>query len=124
MVVSPPGGSVTREDRSASPDGRYIVGVEQLEVRAFQWVDTPQLVDRATDLTVLELTDPCWHLDSADWRSAAVVTLRLRHFPDGLQSYDVTVDCGQLTASVDGGETRPLAELDEVLAAATRDRTR
>ena len=115
---------MTLEERSASPDGRFIIRVEPLEARAFQWVDAPQLVNTATGLVLVQLTDPCWHLDSADWCSESVVVMWLRHFPDGLPSYEVRVDCGQLTASVDGGEPRPLAELEEMLETATTGRTR
>lgn len=114
---------MTLEDRSASPDGRYIISVEALEARAFQWVDNPS-VCFTTGSVLLSLADPCWHLDCAQWRSESVVVMRLRHFPDGLASYEVTVDCGQSTAAVDGGRPRPWAELDELLEAATTDRTR
>ncbi len=31
--------------RSTSPGGRYIVGVDSSEAHAFQWVDTPDVVD-------------------------------------------------------------------------------
>ena len=115
---------MTLEERGASPDGRFIVRVEPLEARASQWVDTPQLVDAATGLVLVQLADACWHLDSADWCVESVVVMRLRHFPDGLPSYEVRVDCGQLTALVDGGDPRPLAELEEMLETAARGRTR
>ncbi|WP_156297791.1 hypothetical protein [Mycobacterium paragordonae] len=115
---------MTLEERGASPDGRFIIRVEQLEARAFQWVDFPQLVHTATGLVLVQLTDPGWHLDSADCCGESVAIMRLRHFPDGLPSYEVRVDCGQLTASVDGGDPRPLAELEEMLETAATGRTR
>ncbi|KQH78343.1 hypothetical protein AO501_03050 [Mycobacterium gordonae] len=106
---------MTREERSVSPDGRYVLYADSFEARAFQWVDTPELLDATTGSTVLKLTDDCWHLDSASWRSRSVLEMRLRHFPDGVPCYSVLVDCGQLTASVDGVEARPLDQVDGLL---------
>lgn len=108
------------EERSASPDGRYMIGVESQEVRAFQWVDTPQLIDSTTGSVLLGLADTCWHLDSAQWLSDSVVVMRMRRFPDGLGSYEVRVDCGQQTAWVDGGEAEPLGRLEDVLSQAAQ----
>ncbi len=115
MVFLSPGDSVTQEERSVSPDGRYVVYVDSFEARAFQWVDTPELLDTTTGSTVLKLTDDCWHLDSASWRSRSVLEMRLRHFPDGVPCYSVIVDCGQLTVSVGGVEARPLDQVDGLL---------
>ena len=107
------------EVRSTSPGGRYIVGVDSIEARAFQWVDTPDVVDTVTGRTLLALADRYWHLDSADWRSESVVALQLRHFPHPHDfSCTVVVDCQCLTASLDGAEPVALGQLDDILGKA------
>lgn len=60
--------------RSTSPGGRYIVGVRSFEARAFQWVDTPEIVDTVAGVTLLDSADCYWHLDSATWQSESVVS--------------------------------------------------
>ncbi|OMC46180.1 hypothetical protein A5745_11760 [Mycobacterium sp. IS-2888] len=110
---------MTLEQRSTSPDGRYKVCVDPFEARASQWVETPELIDSATDRALLALTDRYWHLDSADWRSQSVVIMDLRHFPDGRPQYRVDIDCEQLTASVDGDGPYPLGQLGKALERAS-----
>ena len=105
--------------RSTSPGGRYVVGVDSFEARAFQWVDTPDVVDTGTGRTLLALADRYWHLDSADWQSESVVVLQLRHFPHPHDfSCTVVVDCQCLTASIDGAQPQALGELDDILGQA------
>ena len=105
--------------RSTSPGGRYIVGVDSFEARAFQWVDTPVVVDIVAGRTLVALADCYWHLDSADWQSATVVVLQLRHFPNPHDySCTVVVDCERLTASVNGAGPHALGQLDDILGQA------
>ena len=107
------------EVRSTSPGGRYIVGVRSFEARAFQWVDTPEIVDTVAGVTLLDLADCYWHLDSAHWRSESVVVLQLRHFPLPHDfSCTVVVDCQRMTASLDGAEPLALGQLDDILGKA------
>lgn len=113
---------MTLEQKYASPDGRYVVCVDSYEARAFQWVDTPELIDTTTGRALLMLEDRCWHVDEAQWSGSAVI-MRLRHFPDGVPSYEVSLDCDELTVAVDGREARPLEQLGEVLQTALDSRS-
>ncbi|MBX9978714.1 MAG: hypothetical protein CK429_16570 [Mycobacterium sp.] len=106
---------MTLREKLVSPDGRYVVCVDAFEARAFQWVDTPEVVDLTTGLALLDLKDPFWHLDSADWLSKSRVSMRLRHFPDGVPTYEVVVDCEERVATLDGSTAHPLRQLDEAL---------
>ena len=105
--------------RSTSPGGHYIVGVRSFEARAFQWVDTPDILDSVGRRTLLALADCYWHLDSAEWQSESVVVLQLRHFPNPHDySCTVVVDCQRRTASLDGAEPDALGHLDDILGRA------
>ena len=106
--------------RSTSPGGRYVVCVDPVEARAFQWVETPELLD-TEGRALLALTDRYWHLDSADWSSESVVVLHLRHFPCPHDyGCSVVVDCQRITASVNGIEPGPLGQLGDMLERAYR----
>jgi hypothetical protein len=105
--------------RSTSPGGRYIVGVRSFEARAFQWVDTPEIVDTVAGVALLDLADCYWHLDSAAWQSEFVVVLQLRHFPHPHDfSCTVVVDCQRRTASLDAAEPHALAQFEDILGRA------
>lgn len=104
------------EVRSTSPDGRYEVRVYPWEVRMSLWVDVPAIHDTVADRTVFAPEDSHWSLGKAEWRSASVVNLQLRHYPGDHDPawFELTLDC----ASLDAGDAE--RKLRRMLDAARR----
>lgn len=90
------------------------------------WVETPEIFDTQSKNCLLHFTDPNWSLDSATWSGEAVVTLRLSRFPGSHppRPLEVSVDCENLTATVQSSPVQSLSAiemaLEQALASAGR----
>ncbi len=76
-----------------SPDGRYTVDVNSIEMRMSHWVDRPFILDEYTHEMVLDFGDCLWSVDQARWSDDSTrVTLVLRRYPGNIPGVEVDVD--------------------------------
>ncbi len=102
------------ELRSTSPGGRYQIRAYPREMRMSHWVETPEVIDTATNQCLFHPLDDNWSLVSAVWQSECVVTLRMRRYPGTveLSSFEVQFDCAKYSAKVGGAEVENLGKVE------------
>lgn len=75
-----------------SPDGRYTVDVNPIEMRMSHWVDRPFIIDEHTHTLILDLAEGLWSVDRACWsEDSASVSLDLRRYPGTIPGVQVDV---------------------------------
>lgn len=76
-----------------SPDGRYTVDVNSIEMRMSHWVDRPLILDEFTHQMVLDLGDCLWSVDHARWdEDSTRVSLSLRRYPGTIPGVAVDIE--------------------------------
>lgn len=103
--------------RYPSADGRYGFLIEMWEAFNSHWVECPILMERPSGQTVLKFKSDYWSLDSAEWKSNAVVVMTLRKYPgDHLPaSFELVFDCATLTATIGDEINLPVAAIEPAL---------
>ncbi|MDR3414848.1 MAG: hypothetical protein P4L83_01565 [Nevskia sp.] len=105
------------ELKSTSPGGRYVIRVYPWEARMSLWIECPELYDTVGGRRLFVPKDGHWSLDSAQWQSESVVTMRLRKYPGdhSPSQFEVTLDCASLAASLDSVAVGSVAGLEPAL---------
>src|SRR5919204_3533726 len=102
-----------------SPDGRIEVRFDAYEVRMSHWVMEPTVVRVRDGAAVLSLTGSAWDGGgiNPEFPGGDRVILHLRHYPDGTNVFDLTVDVEAERCWLGGaeGEAVPPARVGELL---------
>ena len=101
-----------------SPNGRWTIVLSSWEARMSLWIDSPSLVEVASNTAVFAFKDSNWSLDTAVWISDDVVEWRLRKYPGNHLpvDFEVQIDCARASARIDEREL-PLVHLERALNA-------
>lgn len=98
---------------SLSPTGAYAVHVHPWVAPGENVVNTPEIADTNFQYPILHFSDDLWSLRSVEWRSPAVVSLKIRKYPgDHFPSeVEVVVNCAEKVAQVNGESPQPLSKV-------------
>jgi hypothetical protein len=107
------------ETQAPSPTGKYVFQIVAREMRMSLWVESPRLIEAASEAPVFDLTASQWSLDSALWASEEKVTVRLRRYPGDHApgAFEVEIDCVGRVAALPGELRVGLDDLETALEA-------
>ncbi len=104
-----------------SPDGRYTVDVNSVEMRMSHWVDRPLLLDEFTHRMVVDFGDCLWSVDDARWDEASTrVRMRLRRYPGNIPGVEVEIDIPGQAAVIHFPDRVEQASFDQLLVSLER----
>lgn len=76
-----------------SPDGRYKVMFSSMEMRMSHWIDSPVLIEVATNETLFTLGNPMLSADTVTWSpDSRFVTMQIREYPGRKKGFTLVYD--------------------------------
>jgi hypothetical protein len=112
--------------RLDSPDQRFFICLQQIELRMSHWITRAALWDAAEGRAILALGEDLWSAERVAWSAdSACVTATMRRYPGDAPTLQIAIYPGQRMVVIGPpvSATIPFDALDQALEAAYRQQT-
>ncbi|OWY25543.1 hypothetical protein C7N43_20295 [Sphingobacteriales bacterium UPWRP_1] len=84
-----------------SPDGRYKVVFSGIEMRMSHWIDSPMIMETATNTLLYTPGNNLWSADTVKWSpDSRYVVMRMREYPGTKKGFTLTFDVVTETCTI------------------------
>lgn len=84
-----------------SPNGKYKVVFSSMEMRMSHWVDSPMIIEVATNTLLYTPSNNLWSADTVKWSDdSRYVVMSMREYPGTKKGFTLTFDVVTETHSI------------------------